>query len=332
MYYLKKQGKVTGPFTTVKIKEMLARGFVMKGDYLSADKISWNPIEDVLPNLFPKTVNIAASAIGDIELEEDNKSEGIPPPPEKLIPRIRKPVKISRPDESDMGGSGKQEVTTQQRPDSVSGQPGISNSAKRSSGGVVFIIVIVAILFYSQSGKMTSREDARRISCTSNMKQIGLAIRMYSQECRERFPDKSGAEGLEMLRAGGYLENVKFYTCPSTTDSISDNYDLADPDVTVSYVYVGGYTESESVDTVLLWDKEGNHDNYVNFLYVDGHVEGLTGEEAINKRKSLEQHLQSQPIVNIPKQEVSQPLKQTTAEPPPKQSEVQPSKLAKANK
>jgi len=67
-----------------------------------------------------------------------------------------------------------------------------------------------------------AREKARRINCTNNLKQLGLAIRMYSQEYAERFPSSTGRAGLEMLRSGGYLTNAKMYTCPSTTDTIVD--------------------------------------------------------------------------------------------------------------
>ncbi|MBO7146813.1 MAG: DUF1559 domain-containing protein, partial [Lentisphaeria bacterium] len=34
----------------------------------------------------------------------------------------------------------------------------------------------------------SAREKARRISCVSNLKQIGLAAKMYSGDFNEKFP------------------------------------------------------------------------------------------------------------------------------------------------
>ena len=118
-------------------------------------------------------------------------------------------------------------------------------------------------------------EEARRISCYSNIKGIGFAIRMYAQEYHGQFPDKNGAEGLEMLRAGGYLENGKMYTCPSTDTSANDGDKLTEK--TVSYVYVGGLNESSPPNAVLMYDKPCNHLKYGNVLYADGHVQGFAG-------------------------------------------------------
>jgi prepilin-type processing-associated H-X9-DG protein len=126
-----------------------------------------------------------------------------------------------------------------------------------------------------------AREKARRISCASNLKSIGLAIRMYSQENKEQFPDKNGAEGLEMLRAGGYLENVKMYTCPSTATISKDGEKLTEANV--SYVYMGGHSESSPPDTVIMYDKPNNHVKYRNILYADGHVAGSNWMDNIKK-------------------------------------------------
>lgn len=163
----------------------------------------------------------------------------------------------------------------------------LSEESKPNTGKVLSrklsLLEILAILFifFVLLGMLVptchdgSREKARRICCTNNLKQIGLAIRMYSQDNKENFPPYDGAKGLEMLRAGGYLENAKMYTCPSTTNIIPDNTEITEENC--SYHYRGGLNESNSVDTAVAWDKETNHMKYGNILFLDGHAQGYAG-------------------------------------------------------
>jgi prepilin-type N-terminal cleavage/methylation domain-containing protein len=50
---------------------------------------------------------------------------------------------------------------------------------------IAIIAILAAILFpvFAQA-----REKARQTSCLSNFKQIGLSVRMYSQDYDEKFP------------------------------------------------------------------------------------------------------------------------------------------------
>ncbi len=120
-------------------------------------------------------------------------------------------------------------------------------------------------------------ERPRRIVCASNLKQIGLALRMYSQENKEFFPPYDGALGLEMLRAGGYLDDNRIYVCPSAFIDRMPERGTRITEDNCSYVYRGGLKESDPPDSPIAWDKDRNHSKYGNILYVDGHVTGYAG-------------------------------------------------------
>lgn len=118
----------------------------------------------------------------------------------------------------------------------------------------------------------STREKARRISCNSNLKGIGLSLKQYATDYNNFFPN----EGLEQLRSNDYLTDYGIYQCPSTnTRKGEDNEKLTDE--IVDYVYRKGLKDSDDSKTPLAWDKPENHEDYGNVLFVDGHVKGFIG-------------------------------------------------------
>jgi prepilin-type processing-associated H-X9-DG protein len=139
------------------------------------------------------------------------------------------------------------------------------------------ILIFIFLLLWSLGESFgMAKESARKISCTSNLKCIGLSLRMYSSVYNEAYPHLDGAAGLDLLRSEGFLENAHVYICPST--GIKASYPLTKlTEENTGYCFRGGLTEASSVDSALAWDKPNNHDRYGNILYVDGHVKGYAG-------------------------------------------------------
>ncbi|MCS6950334.1 MAG: DUF1559 domain-containing protein [Armatimonadota bacterium] len=90
---------------------------------------------------------------------------------------------------------------------------------------IAIIAILAAILFpvFSQA-----RESARVSSCLSNMKQIGLAIRMYSQDYDEQLPIRrycppGGCIASWKHVLHPYIKNWDLFRCP--TNPLSRTFD-----------------------------------------------------------------------------------------------------------
>lgn len=74
---------------------------------------------------------------------------------------------------------------------------------------VIAIVAILAAILFPVFSK--AREKAREINCTSNMRQVGLAVRMYLQDWDEHYPPAS----MWKTRLQPYMKNTDLFKCPS---------------------------------------------------------------------------------------------------------------------
>ncbi len=89
---------------------------------------------------------------------------------------------------------------------------------------VIAIIAILAAILFPVFAR--ARENARRSSCQSNLKQIGLGFMQYSQDYDEKFP--AGPRGVLGQGWGGtlgpYIKSTQLFKCPSdTTEGTTTN-------------------------------------------------------------------------------------------------------------
>jgi prepilin-type processing-associated H-X9-DG protein len=110
-----------------------------------------------------------------------------------------------------------------------------------------------------------ARKQARRKVCMNNLRQVGLALRMYADEHDDQLPPD-----LEFSTIGKYLGSVhRVLVCPATQGD--------------SYVYRGATITVAAIPSMIMaYDRKGNHEGGRNVVFLDGHAEWVT-EERLNK-------------------------------------------------
>jgi prepilin-type N-terminal cleavage/methylation domain-containing protein/prepilin-type processing-associated H-X9-DG protein len=89
---------------------------------------------------------------------------------------------------------------------------------------VIAIILILAAVLFPVFAR--ARENARRASCQSNLKQLALAMTMYTQDYDGRLPayqhNGSATWNRIYISLDSYVKNSQIYTCPSApTNTVS---------------------------------------------------------------------------------------------------------------
>jgi hypothetical protein len=85
-------------------------------------------------------------------------------------------------------------------------------------GFLILLLPAILIPVFSQA-----RASARRVSCSSNLKQVGLATTMYLQDYDDRFP--RSAEWMDELSS--YAATERLFHCPTVFSEDSTKFGYA---------------------------------------------------------------------------------------------------------
>jgi prepilin-type N-terminal cleavage/methylation domain-containing protein/prepilin-type processing-associated H-X9-DG protein len=86
---------------------------------------------------------------------------------------------------------------------------------------VIAIIALLAAILFPVFSR--ARENARRASCLSNVKQLALGVMQYTQDADERLPpsvDDSASPKYWFERIEPYVKSKQIYFCPSEGGSV----------------------------------------------------------------------------------------------------------------
>jgi len=157
---------------------------------------------------------------------------------------------------------------------------------------VIAIIAILAAILFPVFSR--AREKARQSSCTSNLKQVGLAFIAYTIDNDEMWPPLACSAVFTAYHSiYPYMKNAQICLCPSDRQGSINWGDGSDPNTPVikgSYnlnsFLINNVTVAESMVqnpsmTTVSWDADGNgnaafrHNSVLEMLYADGHAKAL---------------------------------------------------------
>jgi hypothetical protein len=158
------------------------------------------------------------------------------------------------------------------------------NRNKKIILSLILLLVVGSIVYLSLRTNILPPYNNRDAGCFNCLGQVGLSMRMYSQEFDEYFPagKETPLDSLALLEKEGFLEAMHCYTSHALGQELSKYYKKHKriPKELCCYRYNEGLTESAPVDSVVMYyDKPIKWACYYNptsekgrlILFLDGH-------------------------------------------------------------
>lgn len=121
---------------------------------------------------------------------------------------------------------------------------------------VIAIISVLAAILFPVFAR--ARENARRASCMSNLKQIGLGIMQYTQDYDERYPTYRVPDASSNYAADPYgwvdsiqpyVKSYQLFQCPTESTSPDPTKPLGDPSSRISDYAINIWITGRDIST-----------------------------------------------------------------------------------
>jgi prepilin-type processing-associated H-X9-DG protein len=136
-----------------------------------------------------------------------------------------------------------------------------------------------------------ARETANRVRCQANLRMLGQAILLYSNDNQGKYPPDMATLATYMENNGMMNPRGAVLICPSSSNRLPPNIGMMPADQFAawandnsSYVYMGGNltNRTATADKIVMYEKPDDHQNQgMNLLYGDGHVEWMPMQQAV---------------------------------------------------
>ncbi len=154
------------------------------------------------------------------------------------------------------------------------------------------VLAFIVFNFFSAVG--AAQAMAHQINCVNNMKQLALAVRIYTGDNRDRYPNDQWCDLILTNEIGtsNYLTNIpNAFHCPSTPKKQKSSYAMNRQLVGIKD------TDQIALDTVLLFESDAgwnavggpeilakHHYHSLNVVLVDGSVQQIQEKDIPNLR------------------------------------------------
>jgi len=159
-------------------------------------------------------------------------------------------------------------------------------------------ILVAVIVFLPPFGKNVDRERMISGYCLSNVKQMGLALTMYSQDYDDRLP--AGATWMGCINP--YLKNERVFRCPALLGDDRNRFgyafysDLSEVNLSsvkapanVWMVYDSTELEWNRSDSITSFPDPGRHQRFNSVGFANGHAKFLRPDAPIGRLRPAEQ-------------------------------------------
>ncbi len=139
-------------------------------------------------------------------------------------------------------------------------------------------ILLFFLLTYPLWPSCAPSAQSRRLSSTSNLLQISLALHQYAIDSDNFFPNATGAAGLKILVDTGYLTDYSTYIMPIDHQVQIPTADtFLEPNI--HYAYLGSGLQNQLPQLAekipLAFEKPWIDKKRIAVVYMDGHVQSF---------------------------------------------------------